>query len=137
MKTRVNYDQFAWVTYTEPQIATFGLSTGQLEKRSMAFETLELNHEDDDRTIIDSGNGLTKLHVDSKGRILGGTMIASNAGEVVQELILAMTQKIPLGAFLSKVYPYPIQSRVNKRIVGNYMGRKLTPFAMRIMSFLY
>ncbi len=132
-----NFDNFAWVTYTDPELATFGRSEEELKKLRVVYERLELDHADDDRTICEGGFGRSILFLDKKGRILGGSVLAKGAGEIAQELILAMTQKIPVSKVMAKVYPYPTRSRVNKKIIGNYMGRKLSPLVMKIMRFLY
>lgn len=137
-KRSLTTDGLAWVTYTTPEIATFGLSAEELKKRGVKFETLRDTFEHDDRAIID---GYTDcrivLHVGRRGRILGGSLIAPAAGEMVQELILAATERIPLRAFLTKSYPYPTASRITRRLATRFYGRSLTPFAKRVLRALY
>lgn len=64
-------------------------------------------------------------------------MISENAGEIAQELILAMSSKIKLSSLFNKVYPYPTASRINKQISGDYMRSKLTTNVIRLLRLLY
>jgi len=47
-----------------------------------------------------------------KEKILGGTMVAPHAGEIIQELILANTSELSVNAIFNKIYPYPVASRI-------------------------
>lgn len=136
-KKKLNTAFMAWVTYTHPEIATFGLSERQLKEQGREFEVLRLDFKKDDRAVIDDYTyGMAKIFV-SGGRILGGSIIAPSAGEVVQELILANTLKIPLKKLFSKIYPYPTASRVNRQIAADYLSRKLTVFSKTLLRWLY
>ncbi len=137
-KTKLTNDHLAWVTFTDPEIATFGLQEGELKERGIKYEVLRQGFGDDDRAITDDyREGLLKLFVNKKGKILGGSMVANNAGELIQELILAQTKGLTLAGLFTKIYPYPTATRVNKRIAGNYLGRKLTTGVIKFLRLLY
>lgn len=134
---KVSYDKLSWVTYTSPEIATFGLNKKELENRGINFQTIEQTFEDEDRAIVDEDiQGKLLLYV-SKNKILGGSMISQNAGELTQELILANTLNIPIQKIFSKIYPYPTASRINKKAISQEMAKKLTPFAKKLLKFMY
>lgn len=136
-KSKVDYRNLSWVTYTTPEIATFGRSEDEIKKRGISYEKLVYDFSDDDRSIVtEKTYGKSVLYV-HKNRILGGTMVADNAGEIFQELVLARSAKLGINDIFSKIYPYPTASRVNKRIVGNRMSKKLTPVVKKIMRMLY
>lgn len=138
LRKKLNMDNFAWVTYTNPEIATFGLSEVALKKHGSKYRALETNFKDDDRAIVDEYTyGKLKLFISSKGKILGGTMIAPNAGELFQELVLARSSGLSISALSKKVYPYPTASRINKRVAMNYIAEKMTKTGKRILRFLY
>jgi len=138
LKKKLNTDHLAWVTYTNPEIATFGLSKAEIEKRSIVHTVIEQNFDEDDRAIVEEGTyGKAKIFVSHDGYLLGGSMVAPNAGELIQEFILAETNKIPVSAFFAKIYPYPTASRVNKRIISNIYKEKLTPLVKKVMKILY
>jgi pyruvate/2-oxoglutarate dehydrogenase complex dihydrolipoamide dehydrogenase (E3) component len=72
--------------------------------------------------------GLVKVAVErGKDRILGATVVASHAGELVTPLTLAIQKKIGLGAFTNVIMPYPVQSEAIKAAAGAYTRSRLTP----------
>ncbi|MFK8056056.1 MAG: NAD(P)/FAD-dependent oxidoreductase [Saprospiraceae bacterium] len=121
-KKRHTLSQFSWVTFTGPEVASFGLSPKQLTKQGISFEVVDQPFKDDDRAIASgySGDAHLRLYVQKKGLLgkvylLGGTMIAPNAGEMIQELILAKQTGTTLNDIFSKIYPYPVASRINQK----------------------
>src|SRR3989304_6267333 len=136
-KKKLNNDHMAWVTYTSPEVATFGLNEEQLKQRGISYEKVVFDFEEDDRAIVDEAQDGKLLLFISKDRILGGSMVAENAGELSPELILANSSGLKLKHIFGKVYPYPTASRVNKRIISLYYANKLTPFAKKVLHFFY
>lgn len=138
IKSKLNMDNFAWVTYTNPEIASFGLSEKDLKERGDKYRILETDFKDDDRAIIDGYTyGKLKIFISNRGKILGGTMIAPNAGELFQEFILAKSSGLSVSELAKRVYPYPTATRINKRIVMKYMSEKMTKSGKMILKFLY
>jgi len=142
LKKKINYDHIAWVTYTHPEIATFGVNQSQLRERKISYELFDYDFEHDDRAITsDSTYGRSKVYVGTKGKqkgkILGGTMIADAAGELIQELILAKKANLDIKHIFGKVYPYPTASRVNKYTIRPWFARKLNERTKRIFKWLY
>lgn len=138
-KKKLSTDALSWVTYTTPELATYGLNETELKERNVAYKVLESSFAEDDRAITDGARyGYTKMFVDSKTKkILGGTMIAPNAGELIQELIMATTSRLTTSAIFNKIYPYPTAGRINKRVVTNGERGRLTPFVKKVMRLLY
>lgn len=139
-KKKLSYDNLSWVTYTSPEIATFGLNEKELIKRRIKFEKLSLDFSDDDRSIVDDyreGKMILYISKKPKGKLLGGSMISPNAGEMIQELILANSSNLNIKNIFNKIYPYPTASRVNKRIISNYFSSRLTEFSKKILRFMY
>lgn len=137
-KKKFSGDRIAWTTYTFPEVASFGLWEAELKKRNIAYTVLASDFEEDDRAITDEYQyGKSKLFITPKGEILGGTMVAPNAGELIQELILANTSRLSIKSIFAKTYPYPTASRINKRIVSQYFAGKLTEGSKRILRLLY
>lgn len=138
LKKKLNTDHLSWVTYTTPELATFGISEHDLMGRNTQYKVLEQDFEDDDRAIVDeTTNGKMKLFVSKKGVLLGGTMVSQNAGELVQELILVQSQNMNVSALFSKIYPYPTAARINKKAVSKLYIEKLTPIVKKLMKLLY
>ena len=130
LKKKLDYDHFSWVTFTDPEVAHFGLDAAELDKRGTAYERWETDFADDDRAVVDDYRyGRLLLFIEKnviavpgrKRRILGGAMVAPGAGELVQELILANTSELGISAFFDKVYPYPVAARINQRLITNHL----------------
>ncbi len=143
-KKKIHYDHFSWVTFTDPEVATFGLNEGQLQRRRIAYEKIEYNFSEDDRAVTDEYTyGKLILYVrknafnPQKLKLLGGTMIAPNAGEMSQELILANSAGLTLKAIFDKTYPYPTASRVNKLLVVNQYTQSIKPWMKKLLKWLY
>ncbi len=137
-KKKFTGDGISWTTYTTPEIATFGLQEHELKKKKVMYQVLATNFTEDDRAITDSYQyGKSKIFITPKGGVLGGTMVAPNAGELIQELVLAQTAKLNVQELFNKTYAYPSASRINKRTVSGYFASKLTPFTKRLLRVLY
>jgi pyruvate/2-oxoglutarate dehydrogenase complex dihydrolipoamide dehydrogenase (E3) component len=138
-KKKLVTDTLSAVTYTSPEVATYGLSPRTMTERGITYTTLESSFADSDRAITDEAtSGYTKMYIDSKTKkILGGTMIAPQAGELIQELILATSSGLSTNALFQKIYPYPTATRINKIVVMNEARKKLTPLVRRVLYSLY
>ncbi len=135
-KKKFSDKEIAWVTYTTPEVATFGIDKKTAE--SLGFEVLRIDFLHEDRAIVDENQkGFLNVYVDKRGHIKGGTMIANGAGELSQELILAMSAKVTLPQIFKKVYPYPVASRINRQLLGDYMSRKLTNKTIYVLRIVY
>ncbi len=133
----INYDNLSWVTYSYPEIATFGINEEEIRSRGIEYEKLETGFEKDDRAIVDDFvKGKLIVYV-SKNKLLGGSMVAANAGELFQELILCNSAGLDIKNIFNKIYPYPTATRINKRIIQNHFSKKLTGLSKKLLRFLY
>ncbi len=135
-KKEVSYDTFSWVTYTSPEIATFGQSEDQLKSQKIDYSVEEIDIHQEDRQLIESRQGMLRLYL-KNNKILGGTMVGDKAGELVQELILAMHTGLKIDDIFSKTYPYPTASRINKALIRKVMARKLTKVSKWSLRMVY
>jgi pyruvate/2-oxoglutarate dehydrogenase complex dihydrolipoamide dehydrogenase (E3) component len=135
-KKKFEAANIAWVTYTSPEVATFGISFEKATEEKCIIIAKDFVHED--RAIVDENEkGKLSLYIDSKGIIKGGTMVARNAGELSQELTLLMSAKLPLDVLFNKVYPYPTAGRINRQIASDWVSRKLTSGNKRLLKVLF
>ena len=128
-----------WCTYTSPEVAHVGLSHGEAAARGLAVETLTVPLEDVDRARLDGETeGFLRLYL-RKGtdRILGGTIVAEHAGEMIGALCLAVTHRIGLGEIAATVFPYPTQGEALKKAADAWRRQKLTPAARRLLRFWF
>lgn len=123
-----------WCTYTDPEIAHVGMYERDAEKRGIAVQTFTRELQDVDRAITDGEEeGFVKIHV-KKGtdRILGATIVARHAGDMISEITLAMVAKIGLGTIANAIHPYPTQAEAIKQAGDAYNRTRLTPFVKKI-----
>ncbi len=111
-----------WVTYTDPEIAHVGLTEAEARKsHGDGIKVLTWSFEENDRAQAEQETeGLVKVVVGPKGRILGATIAGPHAGELLQPWVLAITQKLKIGAMANIIAPYPTLGEVNKRVAGSY-----------------
>ncbi len=140
---KLNNDHLSWVTFTDPELATFGLSEKQLKDRHIPYERLEEDFTDDDRAVIDNYTYakmvlfIKKKKFLSKQKILGGTMIAPNAGELIQELVLANTKGLSINSIFDKIYAYPVASRINQKTIISYKQKALTGSVKKLLRIAF
>ena len=125
-----------WCTYTDPEVAHVGYY--EKDARAAGFDvatiTESLSHVD--RAILDGEDeGFARVHYDKKtGRILGGTIVARHAGEMIGELTLAMVAKQSVAVLSSTIHCYPTQAEVLRKIGDVYMHTKLTPAVKKVFE---
>ncbi len=108
-----------------------------LETRGISYDKVELDFNDDDRAIVDEADhGKMVLYI-SKNRLVGGSIVGENAGELFQELVLAMSSRLKVKNIFNKIYPYPTAGRINKAAIMKHLSGKLTPFAKKVLKFRY
>ena len=97
------------VTYTDPEVAQIGLNTGELEAEGKKFDTYTHLMKDNERAICDGEEkGFTKIFTEkNSGKILGSVIVAGRAGEMLNEITLAMKHKISIGSLGDLIAPYP------------------------------
>jgi pyruvate/2-oxoglutarate dehydrogenase complex dihydrolipoamide dehydrogenase (E3) component len=127
-----------WVTYTDPEIAHVGMSEQQAKDKSLEIETIKIPFSSVDRAIADGEEfGFLKIH-HKKGsdEILGATIVARHAGEMISEITTAMVGKLGLNKLSSVIHPYPTQAEAIKKAADAYRRTLLTDNTKRILRFL-
>jgi pyruvate/2-oxoglutarate dehydrogenase complex dihydrolipoamide dehydrogenase (E3) component len=116
-----------WCTYTDPEIAHVGANAGP---RAFTVQLDEI-----DRAILDGETeGFARVHADERGRILGATIVARHAGEMIGEVSLAMTKGLTLPDLAQAIHPYPTKAEALKKLGDAYMRTKLTPRARKLLG---
>lgn len=125
-----------WCTYTDPEIAHVGLYEHEAAARGIEVTTFTVPMRDVDRAIADAEeDGFVKIHVRrGSDEILGGTIVARHAGEMIGELALAMVGKIGLGTLASVIHPYPTQAEAIRKAGDAYNRTRLTPTVKRLFQ---
>jgi pyruvate/2-oxoglutarate dehydrogenase complex dihydrolipoamide dehydrogenase (E3) component len=118
-----------WCTYTDPEIAHVGLYENQAQERGIAVKTFMQPLDDVDRAVLDGEtDGFVKVHVRAgSDQIVGATVVASHAGEMISELTLAMVGKLGVSTLADTIHPYPTQTEAIRKIGDAYNRSRLTP----------
>jgi len=117
-----------WCTYTDPAIAHVGLYVRQARERDIPVKTFTIPMHDVDRAIADNEEaGFVKIHVkDRTDRILGATIVARHAGDMINEITLAMVAGIGLRTLAHVIHAYPTQAEAIKKAADAYNRTRLT-----------
>ena len=125
-----------WCTYTEPQIAHVGLTEATAAAAGTAIDTFTQPFDDVDRAILDGEDeGFAKVHVKKGGdTILGATIVARNAGDMIGIYVTAMTHGLGLAKISKVILPYPTQVEAVRKTGDLYNRTRLTPMVRNIMN---
>lgn len=115
-----------WVTYTDPELAHVGLTLKSAEEQGITAREVEFSLDGNDRARAElRGEGKVIGVVDAKGRIIGASILAPQAGEMIQPWILAISKKMKIAAMASYIAPYPTYGEASKRAAGAYFTPSL------------
>jgi pyruvate/2-oxoglutarate dehydrogenase complex dihydrolipoamide dehydrogenase (E3) component len=129
-RQRVSAEIIPWCTFTDPEIAHVGMYVNEARRKGIPVMTFTVLMHEVDRAITDGEeDGFVKVHVrQGTGKILGATVVASHAGDLVNEISLAMSAGLDLRALARVNQPYPTQSQAIRMAAGAYMATRRSPF---------
>ncbi len=118
-----------WCTYTDPEIAHVGLYVRDARERDLPVKTFTVPLHDVDRAVVDGEDvGFVKIHIEERSdHILGATIVGRHAGEMINEITLAMVAGIGLRTLARVVHAYPTQAGAVQQAAAAYVRTRLTP----------
>jgi pyruvate/2-oxoglutarate dehydrogenase complex dihydrolipoamide dehydrogenase (E3) component len=137
-RSKVSNLVMPWVTYTSPEIAHVGISEQTAKQQGVDITTIKIPFTKVDRAIADGETtGFVKIHHQTgSDRILGATIVATHAGEMISEITTAIAHKIGLSQLSSVIHPYPTQAEAIKKAADAYRRTLLTPQSKFILGLL-
>ncbi len=125
-----------WCTFTDPEIAHVGMYELDAQQKGIEVITFMQPFSTVDRAIADGEEeGFVKVHVKAgTDRILGATVVARHAGEIITELTLAMNLGAGLGKLSSVIHPYPTQAEAIRKTADSFNRTRLTPFVKKLFA---
>lgn len=125
-----------WCTYTDPEIAHVGLYEKDAAEKGIAVTTLTVSLADIDRAVLDGETaGFARVHLrQGTDKILGATIVARHAGEMINEFSLAISNGLGIAAIGKTIHPYPTQAEVSKRLADAYNRTRLTPLVKNLLA---
>ncbi len=127
-----------WCTYTDPEIAHVGMYEKDAAERGKETDTFTVPFSEVDRAVLDGEEeGMVRIHT-RKGRdeILGATIVARHAGEMIGEISVAMAAGMGLGGLAGVIHPYPTQAEAIKRAADAWNRTRLTPTLAKVFGTL-
>jgi pyruvate/2-oxoglutarate dehydrogenase complex dihydrolipoamide dehydrogenase (E3) component len=123
--------------YTSPEIARVGATEEEARRDGGGVSVILKPLEAVDRAVLeDEEDGFAKVLV-RDGRIVGATLVAEHAGEMIHELALAMKHGLGLAALSSLVHAYPTVSEVMRKAADDHQRGRLTPRRRRALAWIF
>jgi pyruvate/2-oxoglutarate dehydrogenase complex dihydrolipoamide dehydrogenase (E3) component len=140
LPAKVDTRAVPWCTYTDPELAHVGLSEAQAREQGLkVFVAKWPLHENDRAQAERQTEGFAKIVV-ARGRIVGATIVAPHAGDLILPWVLAIAQGLKASAMAGLVAPYPTLGEASKRAASAYFSPRLfssgTRALVRILSWL-
>jgi pyruvate/2-oxoglutarate dehydrogenase complex dihydrolipoamide dehydrogenase (E3) component len=139
LRQKMDYSVVPWCTYTAPEIAHVGLNEAEANQQNTSYDLICVQIDELDRAVVEAEElGFVKV-LTTKGtdKILGVTLVATHAGDLLHEFVLAMKQRIGLSQLASTIHAYPTFAELGRKVGDHYNRKRLTPFAKKIFRWLY
>lgn len=122
-------------TYTDPEVAHVGLTEADAAERGIAVSVFSLELAEVDRAVLEGRtDGFLKVLVRSgTDRIVGATIVAPHAGEMIGQLVLAMSAGLGLRRLAAMVHPYPTVAEAIRKVADAYNRTRLTPWVRGLL----
>jgi pyruvate/2-oxoglutarate dehydrogenase complex dihydrolipoamide dehydrogenase (E3) component len=128
-----------WCTYTDPEIAHVGLYERDAQAKGLPVDTFMRPLSEVDRAVLDDEDeGFVKIHVrQGSDQILGATIVARHAGEMISEVTAAMVGGLGLKTIAQTIHPYPTQAEAIRQVADAYNRSRLTPVVRRLLKWWF
>jgi pyruvate/2-oxoglutarate dehydrogenase complex dihydrolipoamide dehydrogenase (E3) component len=140
LRQRVDCAVVPWCTYTEPEVAHVGLGEKEAAQTGVAYDLFRVELAEVDRAVCESedDSGFAKI-LTRKGsdEILGATIVAPHAGDLIHEFVVAMNARIGLGKIAGMIHAYPTLAELARKAGDKYNKTRLTPRAKNVFAWLY
>ncbi len=125
-------------TYTDPEVAGVGVTTEAAARRGLEIQTHRIGLEAVDRAVLDGETeGFALVHVARKGgRIMGATIVARHAGDLIAEVTAVMRAGGGIGELADTIHAYPTQAEVIRKAADAWNRTRLTPFVKQLLGRL-
>jgi pyruvate/2-oxoglutarate dehydrogenase complex dihydrolipoamide dehydrogenase (E3) component len=125
-----------WCTYTEPEIAHVGMYEADAKAKGIEVDTFTFRLDEVDRAILDGEeDGFARVHVKKgTGRLVGATIVAAHAGDMISELTVLMKADTGLSTIAGTIHPYPTQAEVIKKVANAWRKTTLSEGKKKVLS---
>jgi pyruvate/2-oxoglutarate dehydrogenase complex dihydrolipoamide dehydrogenase (E3) component len=126
------------VTFLDPEIASVGLSENEARERHGDVLVHRWLMSELDRALTDAEpDGFIKVVAQANGRILGASIVATRAGEMISEFVLAMDRGFGLSELSTSLHAYPtwtssVQQVASAEATDRFLSSRLGRLALRL-----
>ncbi len=104
----VNYDKNSWVLFTNPEIASVGLTSEEAQKRGLEVRVEKYDYKIDAKAQIDKEElGFIKFLMDKNDIIIGVQILSADAASLIGEASLIVANKMTFMDILNAIHPHP------------------------------
>jgi len=121
LPAKVDYSALPWVTYTDPELAHVGLTERMAREAGHDIRVLRWPLADNDRAQTEHAtDGLIKVVTTRRGLVLGASIAAPHAGELIYPWIIALKKRLKIRDLADMIAPYPTLGDISKRAAGSF-----------------
>ena len=136
LPARADYRALPRVTYLDPEIAAVGLTEAEARGRGGPVEVVMAGLSTNDHARTERrAEGFAKLVLGRRGRVMGVTIVAPHAGELIGLWSLVIARGLPLSAVAGMILPYPTYSELSKKVANDWFAPKL--FSPRVRGLVH
>lgn len=137
-RRRASHLLIPWCTYTSPEVAQVGMAEMDAAQAGFKIDTYVQPLAQVDRAILDGQTeGYVKVYTrKGTGRILGATIVAEHAGELIGELTMAIKQRVGLSQIADTIHPYPTQAEAIRKLGDQFNRKRLSRWSRWLLSGL-
>ena len=140
LPAKIDDSAVPWVTYCDPELAHVGLTyddaVASWGADNVTVTSWDLADNDRARAELHS-TGMVKATIHKNGQILGASILAPAAGEMIQPWILAIANRRKINSLATMIAPYPTYGEASKRAAGNFFtGKLFSPRTQKLVRFL-
>jgi pyruvate/2-oxoglutarate dehydrogenase complex dihydrolipoamide dehydrogenase (E3) component len=139
LRQKMDYSVVPWCTYTDPEIAHAGLNQTEARQQNIPYDLINIQIDELDRAVVEREElGFVKV-LTAKGtdRIVGVTIVAPHAGDLLHEFVLAMKHRIGLSQLATTIHAYPTFAELGRKVGDHYSKKRLTPSLKNAFMWLY
>lgn len=123
-------------TYTTPELAHVGITQTEAAHQRIQLETITVPFHEIDRAVLDGETeGFLRVHLKrGSDHVLGVTIVGENAGDLIAEAAVAVTNAQGLRALGRVIHPYPTRAEAYRKAADILNRRRLTPRVQRLLT---
>ncbi|WPX97790.1 dihydrolipoyl dehydrogenase [Candidatus Fokinia crypta] len=124
---KITYNAIPSVVYTQPEIASVGLSEKELKKHNLNYKAVKAHFKNNHRAILScSDEGFIKILIGEDLKILGATIVGYNAGELIGEIILAIQNGIDINDMSLLIHSYPCMNEIIEDVMRTFKSESIS-----------